>query len=155
MEKLARNNFAATVATLILLVLIAAPVMGTSASAADTAARTVTQDAPAKVLLQGAVTDATGKMLTDAQLIVHWDPIGAKTGLTTNVGIPEDRFLKTDTHGAFYAEIPPGFYDVLITAPGFTPECRKIRLKPNQNQTLNSKLQIDPAVAAELAAAGK
>jgi|HubBroStandDraft_2_1064218.scaffolds.fasta_scaffold226201_2 hypothetical protein len=131
----------------VLLVMLTTPLAVNIA----TPACTVTQDPPAKVLLQGAVTDANGKLLTDAQLIVHWDPIGAKTSLTTNIGIRQDRFLKTDTHGNFYAEIPPGFYDVLITAPGFTPDCRKVRLKPNQNQTLNSKLQIDPTAAAELA----
>jgi len=110
------------------------------------------QNIPGKVLVQGVVTDAAGKLLTDAQLVVHWDPSGAKTGLKTNVGIPEDRFLKTDTHGAFYAELPPGFYDILVTAPGFSPDCRKIRLKPNENATFNSKLQPDPLVAKELAA---
>jgi carboxypeptidase family protein len=108
------------------------------------------QNAPAKILLQGMVTDSTGKLLTDAQLVVHWDPSGSKRGLTTNVGIPEDRFLKTDTHGTFYAEIPPGFYDILVTAPGFSPECRKIRLKAAQSATLNSKLQLDPLVDEEL-----
>ena len=108
------------------------------------------QNAPGKVLLQGVVTDSAGNLLTDAQLVVHWDPSGAKNGLTTNVGIPEDRFLKTDTHGAFYAEIPPGFYDVLVTAPGFSPDCRKIRLQPAQNATFNSKLHPDPLVTKEL-----
>jgi Carboxypeptidase regulatory-like domain len=149
MEMLARKVFAALFATLILLVPIVAP------AGRPAAAPVIAQDPPAKVLLQGTITDADGKILTDAQLIVHWDPSGAKSGLTTNVGIPEDRFLKTDTHGNYYAEIPPGFYDVLITAPGFTPTCSKIRLKPGENQTLNAKLQTDPAVAAELAAAGK
>jgi Carboxypeptidase regulatory-like domain len=149
MEMLARKVFAALFATLILLVLVVAPA-GRSA-----AAPVIAQDPPAKVLLQGTITDADGKLLTNAQLIVHWDPSGAKSGLTTNVGIPEDRFLKTDTHGNYFAEIPPGFYDVLITAPGLTPTCSKIRLKPGENQTLNAKLQADQAVAAELAAAGK
>lgn len=108
------------------------------------------QNAPGKVLLQGVVTDAAGNLLTDAQLVVHWDPSGSKSGLTTNVGIPEDRFLKTDTHGAFYAEIPPGFYDILVAAPGFSPDCKKIRLKPDQNASFNSKLQKDPLVSSEL-----
>jgi len=112
----------------------------------------VAQTAPGKVLLQGAITaaDASGTPLTDAQLVVHWDPSGAKTGLTTNVGIPEDRFLKTDTHGNYYAEIPPGFYDILITAPGFSPTCTKLRLKLGENATFNSKLHSDPLVAKEL-----
>ena len=109
------------------------------------------QNAPGKVLLQGAVADSAGTPLTDAQLVLHWDPSGAKSGLKTNVGIPEDRFLKTDTHGNFYAEIPPGFYDILVTAPGFSPTCSKIRLKPEENSTFNSKLQSDPLVAKELA----
>jgi hypothetical protein len=105
---------------------------------------------PAKVLVQGVVTDAAGNLLTNAQLVVHWDPSGAKTGLKSNVGIPEPRFLKTDTHGAFYAEIPPGFYDILVTAPGFSPDCRKIRLNLGENATFNSKLQTDPLVTKEL-----
>ena len=108
------------------------------------------QNTPGKVLLQGVITDSAGTLLTDAQLVVHWDPSGSKSGLTTNVGIPEDRFLKSDTHGAFYAEIPPGFYDVLVTAPGFSPDCRKIRLQPAQNATFNSKLHADPLVTKEL-----
>jgi Carboxypeptidase regulatory-like domain len=109
------------------------------------------QNVPAKVLVQGTVTDSAGTLLTNAQLVVPWDPSGSTAGLETNVGIPEDRFLKTDTHGAFYAEIPPGFYDILVTAPGFSPDCRKIRLKPGENATFNSKLQTDPLVVGELA----
>jgi len=109
------------------------------------------QNVPGKVLVQGTVTDSAGDLLTNAQLVVHWDPSGSTAGLKTNVGIPEDRFLKTDTHGAFYAEIPPGFYDVFVTAPGFSPDCRKIRLKPGENATFNSKLQTDPLVTKELA----
>lgn len=109
------------------------------------------QTVPGKVLVQGVVTGSAGTLLTNAQLVVHWDPSGSTAGLKTNVGIPEDRFLKTDTHGAFYAEIPPGFYDVFVTAPGFSPDCRKIRLKPGENTTFNSKLQTDPLVTQELA----
>jgi len=113
------------------------------------------QNAPGKVLLQGVITDSAGNVLTDAQLVVHWDPSGSKSGLTTNVGIPEDRFLKSDTHGAFYAEIPPGFYDILVTAPGFSPDCRKIRLQPGQNVTFNSKLHADPLVTKELGSSAR
>jgi carboxypeptidase family protein len=147
MNKTTRKVFAALLATMSLLLLMIAAVTRTRASAAPTAS----QDPPARVLLQGTVSDGDGNLLTNAQLIVHWDPVGANSGLTTNVGIPEDRFLKTDTHGAYYAEIPPGFYDVLITAPGFTPTCSKIRLKPAENQTLSAKLLADTAVKAELA----
>jgi hypothetical protein len=107
-----------------------------------------------KVLVQGVVTDSAGALLTNAQLVVHWDASGVQAGLKTNVGIPEDRFLKTDTHGAFYAEIPPGFYDVFVTAPGFSPDCRKIRLKAGENAIFNSKLQTDPLVAKELKSLG-
>jgi hypothetical protein len=112
------------------------------------------QTVPGKVLVQGVVTDSAGALLTNAQLVVHWDASGAQAGLKTNVGIPEDRFLKTDTHGAFDAEIPPGLYDIFVTAPGFSPDCRKIRLKPGENATFNSKLQTDPLVANELKSLG-
>lgn len=109
------------------------------------------QNVPGKVLVQGTVTDSAGTLLTNAQLVVNWDPSGSTAGLKTNVGIPEDRFLRTDPRGAFYAEIPPGFYDILVTAPGFSPDCRKIRIKLGENATFNSKLQTDPLVASELA----
>jgi len=109
------------------------------------------QNTPGKVLLQGAVVDAAGIPLTNAQLVVHWDPSGAKAALKTNIGISEDRFLKTDTHGNYYAEIPPGFYDILVTAPGFSPTCAKVRLKPDENSKFNAKLQSDPLVTKELA----
>jgi hypothetical protein len=108
--------------------------------------------APDRVLVQGTVTDATGAVLTTARIALHWDPSGANAGLKTNVGLPEDRFTKTDTHGIFYAEIPPGFYDFFVTAPGYTPNCRKIRLMPNQNATFDTKLTPDPLVAKEVPA---
>jgi hypothetical protein len=151
MNKTTRKVLAALLATLTLLLLLIAAVTRTRASAAPTAM----QDPPARVLLQGTVSDGDGNLLTNAQLIVHWDPVGANSGLKTNVGIPEDRFLKTDTHGNYYAEIPPGFYDVLITAPGFDPSCSKLRLKPGENQTLSAKLLADNAVKAELASISK
>ncbi len=148
MEKTTRTVSAALLATLILLLLM-------FAAASRTHANPARQDALGRVLLQGTVSDADGNVLTNAQLIVHWDSIGANSGLTTNVGIAEDRFLKTDTHGAYYAEIPPGFYDVLITAPGFDPSCSKLRLKPGGSQTLTAKLQMDVAVKAEMASVSK
>ncbi len=153
MRKTAGHRCAALLGAMSVLLFAAGPING--GNTMPSAALNASQDPLARVLLHGTITDVDGKALTDVQLIVHWDPSGAKSGLTTNVGMSQDRFLKTDTHGNFYAEIPPGFYDVLATAPGLDPVCAKLRLKPAGNVTYNTKLLTDPAVASELAAAAK
>jgi len=70
--------------------------------------------------------------------------------LTTNVGIKQDLTLTTDANGSFSAELPSGFYDVLVTATAFSPDCRKIRLNAGQTATFNAKLSVSLIVVKEL-----
>jgi hypothetical protein len=104
--------------------------------------------------IKGTVTDTHGVVLPaglKAHVYVHWDASGADIGLKTNVGISSDVSLEMDSQGHFQAELPPGFYDVFISAFGFSPTCRKIRVKPGEVVTFNPKLQVDPLVTKELA----
>jgi hypothetical protein len=40
-----------------------------------------------------------------------------------------DRSLLTDKTGIYDIELPPGIYDVFISAEGFSPACKKIEVK--------------------------
>jgi hypothetical protein len=105
---------------------------------------------PGRVLLTGAITSPSGIELTNARVLVHWDDTGVPGRLKTNIGIPDDRVVKTDTHGNYYSRLPPGFYDLFVTAPGMSPYCRKVRLKPSEDQTVNVSLPGNPLIMAEL-----
>jgi hypothetical protein len=110
--------------------------------------------APAKTGIRGTVTDTHGVVLPaglKARVFVHWDSSGADTGLKSNVGISKDISLEIDSHGQFEVELPPGFYDIYVSAFSFSPTCRKIRIKLGGMITLNPKLEVDPLVTKELA----
>jgi hypothetical protein len=83
-------------------------------------------------------------------LVVHWDSSGSTVGLSGNVGINNDPFLKTDASGHFATELPPGFYDVFVSARAFTPLCRKIRIRTGETFTYNPRLNVDPLVIQEI-----
>jgi len=104
--------------------------------------------------ITGTVTDTHGIVLPaslKAHVYIRWDASGADIGLKTNVGTSRDVSPEVDSHGQFGAELPPGFYDVFISAFGFSPTCRKIRVKPGDVVTFDPKLQVDPLVTKELA----
>lgn len=100
--------------------------------------------------LGGFVTDSGGAAISKAEIFVHWDPSGSTMGLTSNVGIKEDLRLTTNYEGRFWADIPPGFYDIFVSAAGFSPDCRKIRLKQGGSAGLSIALKISPLVGVEL-----
>jgi hypothetical protein len=101
--------------------------------------------------LRGTVTDPEGAVIRRAHVFVHWDRSGADVGLKSNVGFQRDDLtLETDESGGFRVELPPGFYDVFITANAFSPECRKIRIKPGEAATYKAVLKADPLVGSEL-----
>lgn len=110
--------------------------------------------APSTGILRGRVTDPSGVGLGRAmrtRLLVHWDPSGADVGLKSNVGIPSDMIVETNSRGQFQANLPPGFYDVFVTAMAFSPKCEKIRITANKVVILNMKLEVSKLVARELA----
>ena len=53
--------------------------------------------------------------MSNAHVIVHWDPSGSKY-LKDNLGIKQDIASTTDSSGHFSLDLPPGFYDVFVTA---------------------------------------
>jgi hypothetical protein len=101
-------------------------------------------------MLKGKVTDSEGAAIRHATVRVHWDESGARVGLKSNVGIKEDLTVNTNEGGEFSIELPPGFYDVFISANAFTPQCRKVRVRSGEIATFSPKLNADPLVTKEL-----
>jgi hypothetical protein len=96
------------------------------------------------------VTDESGAAISGAMILIHWDSAGSTVGLNTNVGIKKDLVLTTDARGNFSVELPPGFYDLFVSAMAFTPACRKIRLKGAATSEVRFRLAVDPKVTQEL-----
>lgn len=42
-----------------------------------------------------------------------------------------DKTTRTDGTGSYSIELPPGIYDVFISASAFSPACRKIDVQPD------------------------
>lgn len=97
------------------------------------------------------VVDSEGAAIRGAYVLVHWDASGAETGLKDNVGIKHDLAIETDGEGRFSAQLPPGFYDIFVSASAFSPDCRKIRVKQGETAIFETRLKVDPLVSKEIA----
>jgi hypothetical protein len=100
--------------------------------------------------ITGQIRDSEGAVIANARVLVHWDPSGSDVGLRDNIGIKQDVMVVTDASGHYSANVPPGFYDVFITAMAFTPATAKVRVKEAQPGTFSPKLTADPLVTKEL-----
>ncbi len=98
----------------------------------------------------GTVTDENGGAIPGAFVLLHWDSAGSTVGLNSNVGMKTDLVLATDEKGRFVAEVPPGFYDLFVSAMAFTPMCRKIRLNGIATTQPTFRMKVDPKVTMEL-----
>src|SRR5260370_36730784 len=105
---------------------------------------------PPRSRLKGKVTDSQGAVIASARVLVHWDPSGSQVGLNSNVGIKEDLTLTTGDLGEFETDLPPGFYDLFVSAAAFSPVCQKIRLTASVHPPVDFKLKADPIVGKEL-----
>ncbi len=83
--------------------------------------------------LTGAVNDSSKTPISGAMVLIHWDRAGSTVGLKTNIGIKADLSIGTKDDGTFTADLPPGFYDIFVAAPAFTPTSLKIRMKVNRS----------------------
>ena len=100
--------------------------------------------------IRGQVTDSAGAVIAKARVLVHWDPSGSTVGLSSNVGIPQDLLVMTDASGRYSVAVPPGFYDIFVSATAFTPAATKVRVKEGKDATFDVKLPPDPLVVEEL-----
>ena len=111
---------------------------------------TATIQAAPTSTLRGVITDSEGAAIARANVMVRGDASGSMVGLNNEAGTKRNVDLVTDSKGYFSSELPPGFYDVFVSADGFSPQCRKIRITPGQVSPYRARLQVDPLVIREL-----
>jgi hypothetical protein len=83
-------------------------------------------------------------------VFIHWDSAGSTVGLKSNIGIKADLSIRSKDDGTFSVEVPPGFYDVFVAEPAFTPVCRKVRIKPSGEVDTTFRMKLDPLYTAEM-----
>jgi hypothetical protein len=106
--------------------------------------------AASKSRIVGTVTDSEGAVIPHANITVHWDPSGSQVGLKDNIGIKQDASAVTDGNGTFSLDVPPGFYDIFISAMAFSPACLKVRVTSEKPGQFKMRLKVDPLVTKEL-----
>lgn len=94
------------------------------------------------------VTDEMGAVIANAKTLILWDPASSRTEENTNDS-GEVR-LKTDARGLSNARLNPGFNDLFVSSPAFTPECQKVRIKLGPPVKIVIQLKVDPLVSAEI-----
>ena len=104
--------------------------------------------AETKTTLRVVVKDELGAVIPRARLLVHWD--SSSLQIEASKGENPDTTTQTDERGQLTTELIPGFYDVLVTSPVFTPSCRKVRIKTGTPLSVEFKLKADPLVSAEI-----
>jgi carboxypeptidase family protein len=97
--------------------------------------------------IAGRIADSEGAAIAGARLLIHWDPSGS-VGLPDN--FKQDLIVVTGHNGEYTATVPSGFYDVFVSAPGFTPAAAKVRIKRGQKTRFAVELKADPLVGKEL-----
>jgi hypothetical protein len=100
--------------------------------------------------ISGTIRDSEGAVIANARVLIHWDPAGAKVGLSDNIGIESDITVATNADGEYTASVPPGFYDVFVSSTAFSPAAAKIRVKRDKPGTYSPRLKVDPLVSREL-----
>ena len=66
------------------------------------------------------------------------------------LGIKQDVIVVTNVTGHYSADVPPGFYDVFVSATAFTPVATKVRVKNGQSVIFAAKLNADPLISREM-----
>jgi hypothetical protein len=93
--------------------------------------------------VRGRVVDSGGAAI-EARLLFHYDP----SGQAQPVILP-DVVRETGRDGHFDVQLDPGFYDMCILAPAFTPECRKILVKEATIEQ-DITMKADPLVIQQI-----
>ena len=52
--------------------------------------------------------------------------------------------------GHFSLELPPGVYDIFLSANGFSPHCEKISLKKNETLIYKARLKVSRMLTVKL-----
>ena len=92
--------------------------------------------------ISGTVKDSEGAVVATAKITVRRDSSGDGKENA-------DVVITPDKNGQFRLEVASGFYDVFVSAPGFSPQCAKVRVGETEPATYMPNLHADPLVIKE------
>ena len=92
--------------------------------------------------ISGTVKDSEGAVIDRATITIHRDSsvVGKENA---------DRVVTSDKNGQFTVEVAPGFYDIFVSAPAFSPQCTKVRARDVERAIYMPRLRADPLVIKE------
>jgi hypothetical protein len=93
--------------------------------------------------ISGTIRDSEGAVISGARITVH--PDSSFSGLKDNA----DMVVSSDKNGQFTLKVAPGFYDVFVSAPAFSPRCTKVRVREAEPAIYMPRLPADPLVIKE------
>ena len=92
--------------------------------------------------ISGTVRDTEGAVIGKARITIHRDSTnGKKEGA--------DLVVTSDKNGEFVLKVDPGFYDIFVSAPAFSPQCTKINVSGSEPGIYMPRLHADPLVTKE------
>ncbi|HVP42821.1 MAG TPA: carboxypeptidase-like regulatory domain-containing protein [Terriglobales bacterium] len=104
------------------------------------------------VLTAVASTSGNGVLSGQVASVVDGSPVArAWVLIHPSGGGIEDVRITVERDGKFSAELPPGFYDVFVTAVGFAPTCSKVRLRAGQTTTYNPRIGVSKLESSQIA----
>jgi len=80
--------------------------------------------------LRGKVVDSERAPIGNVFVLAH-----SRTG--------DGPHIRTDTAGYYEIQLPPGIYDVFVSAEGFSPACRKIEVNAHRMTRFDVTLEVN------------
>ena len=94
--------------------------------------------------ISGTVRDSEGAVIGKARIAIHRDP----SVVPGNENV--DMVVSADNNGQFTLDVVPGFYDVFVSSPAFSPQCTKVRVIETKPALYNPRLSFNPLVSKEI-----
>ena len=88
--------------------------------------------------IAGTVRGSQGAAIHNAVIRIFDEGAKNAEGMTT-----------ADEHGSFHLKASDGLYDIFVSAPGFSPQCKRLQVKDGRTTTYTLKLRIDPVSLKE------
>jgi len=87
--------------------------------------------------LTGVVTDSEGAVIEGTLVrILHWGQDDKPRAVESEMA------LHTDASGQFKVELAPGIYDLFLSAPGFSPAAKQVKIDARKETVVKSKLNV-------------
>jgi hypothetical protein len=93
--------------------------------------------------ISGIVRDTAGAAIATADVAVHW-----------NIRIPDGPFVPkssdvmviADKDGRYAIDVVPGFYDVCVHAPTFSPRCTTVKAEQGHTAAYDPRMEASPLI---------